>query len=202
VADTPAKKAPSKKGKIALYGTLAVGGIALAWWLYQRYVAGAASGTTSGTPLPSTTTAGPAAATTPPITTLAEWKQAVLAAMVAGNIKGGENTAALALSKALSGQCLGPVEFTSLNAALGSVGQPPGTGILTLQLCRTRKPPTTSHTPSETPPKGRRLPTPHVPAANRRRDNAIDAARRRANEIAAATRRRAAHLKPPHQAAH
>jgi hypothetical protein len=90
--------------------------------------------------------------------------------MVSHGIKGGANTAATGLERALSGHCVGANEYAALNAALGAVGQPPGNGILTLQQCKTAPKVTKTHTPSETPQK-KRLPVqvartiPKVPRA-------------------------------------
>lgn len=203
MADAPKKSSKTTpKGKIVLYSVLGLGGIALAYWLYTKYEANAAAGTTSGTPTTTTdtgtgTVAGsPSASSAPPITDINSWKQAIIAYMVSNGIKGGENVAATAVADALSGHCLGPNEFSGLNNALGSVGQPPGTGTLVLSACKPKaaNPSATStHTPSETPKKPTATTKAHTPAnaAATKRTNAIDAARRRANNIAAAARRRA-----------
>jgi uncharacterized membrane protein YgcG len=208
MADAKAKPASKNTKKVALYGVLGVGGLALAYWLYKKYEANAAANTAATTPADTTPTPALGSPTTTsvpgtpptPITTLAQWKQAILAAMVAGNIPGGENTAATGLADALSGHCVGPNEFSALNAALGSVGQPPGTAILTIKQCSASTKGTGGGQPggggtsstggggstSVAHPK----PKPTKSQTNRA-NNAAAAARRRAQDLAAAARRRA-----------
>ena len=64
--DTP-KKPTTKKGKIALYSVLGLGGVALAYYLYKKYEANAAAGTTGSTSTPADTT--PAATNAVPAVT-------------------------------------------------------------------------------------------------------------------------------------
>jgi uncharacterized membrane protein YgcG len=209
MADAKAKPASKNTKKVALYGVLGVGGLALAYWLYTKYQANAAANTTATTPADTTPavgapTSGPPTtsvpATTAPITTLAQWKAAILAYMVSNNIPGGENVAATGLADALSGHCVGPNEFSALNAALGSIGQPPGTAILTIKQCSASTKGTGGGQPggggtsstggggstSVAHPK----PKPTKSQTNRA-NNAAAAARRRAQDLAAAARRRA-----------
>ncbi|MGB6500102.1 MAG: hypothetical protein WBG19_01680, partial [Thermoplasmata archaeon] len=154
MADPPkAKAGSSKKGRIALYSVLGLGGIAAAYWLYTKYQANAAS--TAAVPAdttPATTTVG--TSTTPTYgsaTTLAQWQAQALQYMTTTlGIKGGENIAATGLTAALSGHCVGPNEFAALNSTLGAIGQPPGGGILTIKQCgkAAGSSTTTSHTPT------------------------------------------------------
>jgi uncharacterized membrane protein YgcG len=208
MADAKAKPASKNTKKVALYGVLGVGGLALAYWLYTKYQANAAANTAATTPADTTPTdTTPAAtsvpATTAPITTLAQWKAAILAYMVANNIPGGENVAATGLADALSGHCVGPNEFSALNAALGSIGQPPGTAILTIKQCSASTKGTGGGQPggggtSSTGGGSTGVPVKKAPAskkaATNRANNAAAAARRRANDLAAAARRRAQNL--------
>jgi uncharacterized membrane protein YgcG len=203
MADAKAKPKTSKSTKkIALYGVLGVGGLALAYWLYTKYEANAATNAAgSSAPAdttPASTPAGTVPATTAPITTLAQWKQAILAYMVSNNIPGGENVAATGLADALSGHCVGPNEFSALNAALGSVGQPPGTAILTIKQCSAKGSgggqPAGGGTSSTGGGGSTSVPHPKpkkTKVATNRANNAAAAARRRANDLAAAARRRA-----------
>jgi hypothetical protein len=201
MAESKPKTSKSTK-KVALYGVLGVGGLALAYWLYTKYEANAAANAAGSTPAdttPTSTPAGTVPGTTAPITTLAQWKQAILAAMVAANIPGGENTAATGLADALSGHCVGPNEFSALNAALGSVGQPPGTAILTIKQCAASTPGsqasgTSSAGGGSTAVPAKKATKATKKATTNRANNAAAAARRRANDLAAAARRRAQNL--------
>lgn len=204
--DKPAPKKPpgpkSTGAKVALYGGGAVVLAYVGYRLYEAYEANQANAAlTTTTPTTSgSTTIGTPATTTPAygsLTTLAAWKSAVLDYMVNTlGIKGGANTAAIGLADALSGHCVGPNEYAALNSALGAIGQPPGTGVLTIKQCgkAATNQPTTTHTPSETPhPASPPTTTPSRPRAipgPSARANAIDAARRRANDLRAAARRR------------
>jgi uncharacterized membrane protein YgcG len=200
----PKPKTSKNTKKVALYGVLGVGGLALAYWLYTKYEANAATNAAgSSAPAdttPASTPAGTVPATTAPITTLAQWKAAILAYMVSNNIPGGENVAATGLADALSGHCVGPNEFSALNAALGSVGQPPGTAILTIKQCSASPSgggggqPAGGGTSSAGGGGSTSVPHPKpkkTKAATNRANNAAAAARRRANDLAAAARRRA-----------
>jgi hypothetical protein len=203
VADAAPPKAKGRKpkGKVVLYSVLGLGGVAVAYYLYTRYEANAATGTTGSTSTPAdttpaTTTVG--ASTPPAPTTIAAWKQAIIDYAVANGLKGGENVAAQGLADALSGHCVGPNEYAALNGAFGAIGQPPGGNTIILKQCGSAaKPPTTTgHTPTSTPKSGTTSGTAssvahRASATVTRRDNAIDAARRRANDLAAAGRRQA-----------
>ena len=188
-------RATGKPGKTIAYtlaGLVALGG---AYYLYRHYqqtgslnpLSSGTTGTTSGSP--TTTDTGTTTTTNPNPTTaapknLAEWKAAVLSAMVATGIKGGENVAATGLANALSGHCVGPNEYAALNSALATVGQPPGNGILTLSLCKpkakatTTSPghhdttPTTTHT-TGTVANGRKDRAAATVAANRTAHNPL-----------------------------
>ena len=164
----PAAKpaAPKPTAKVVTWSIIGVVGLGGAYYLYKHYQATgslnpfSSAGTTAAAPSPTPTpTPGSSTSPTTPITTLAQWKTAILAYMVSNNIPGGENVAATALASALSGHCLGPNEFKYLNQALGSVGQPPGTGILTLAQCKAPAKKTTTHTPSE----AKKPPVAHAP---------------------------------------
>ena len=156
--ETKAPRATGKTGKTIAYTGLGLGVLAGGYYLYKHYQAtgslnplsSGTTGTTSGTTSPTTTTT---TTDTTPVTsaptTLAEWKTAILAAMVATGIKGGENTAATGLASALSGHCVGPNEYAALNSALATVGQPPGSNLLVLSLCKTA-PKATTATPKAT----------------------------------------------------
>jgi hypothetical protein len=196
----PKPKTSKNTKKVALYGVLGVGGLALAYWLYTKYEANAATNAaTAPADTTPTSTPGTVPATIAPITTLAQWKQAILAAMVAANIPGGENTAATGLADALSGHCVGPNEFSALNAALGSVGQPPGTAILTIKQCAASTPGSQASGTSSAGGGSTAVPAKKTTKATKatkrattnRANNAAAAARRRANDLAAAARRRA-----------
>ena len=160
--DAPKRNAGSKNaGKYAIYAVGGLGIAYVAYKLYENYVANAANTSTAGTPSSTTvpdtssttgssgptSTAGPA-----PITSIDQWKQAIIIAMVAAGIPGGENIAATAVTDALSGHALGPNEYSYLNAALASVGQPPGGAAIVLAAAHPQPKPTTTHTPSERPP--------------------------------------------------
>ena len=199
---------PSKKGKIALYGVLAVGGVAAAYWLYTKYEANAAN--TAATTTPADTT--PAASTTigtpsvpayGSLTTLAQWKAAALQYMTTNlGISGGENTAAKGLTDALSGHCVGPNEFAALNSTLAAIGQPPGTGTLIIKQCTTAPASSASSTTGNAAGSGStavaagtvKKASKRGAAATNRANNAAAAARRRAQDLAAAARRRANNL--------
>lgn len=207
----PGKKSAKPSGKttkVVGYSVLALGGLALAYYLYERYESNAASGTTGSTSTPADTTpqTNTISSTAPAYgsaTTLAAWKADVIQYLTTTvGIKGGENVAATAISKALNGQCLGPNEYAGLNAALGAIGQPPGTGTLTIRQCsQSQTPKTTTTAP------GSANSTPHSsgspqPTANRStgasasartaqlRRNAAD----RAKQLAANAARRRAQL--------
>ena len=159
MADAPAKTGSKGSGKAALYVVGSIVALGVGYYLYEKYAANAAAGTTtSGTAPantnPAPTSAAPLPATPTPPTSLAAWKQDIINAEVAAGIPGGENIAAIAVADALAGHALGPNEYKYLNQALATVGQPPGgTTIVLAQARKANHTPrvTTSHTPSETP---------------------------------------------------
>jgi hypothetical protein len=152
---------PMKPGtkKTLVYGGAAAGGAVLIWYLYKRYQASAAAGgTTAGAPttgvgstsplIPAPT---PSPTTTPSGGTHLPWRTRMIDYMVnTFKIRGGENVAATGLERAMSGHCVGPVEYAALNAAFGAIGQPSGSMII-LQRCPRQTRPTRSHTNTETP---------------------------------------------------
>lgn len=213
MAEAKPKGSKKQGNKILLYSALGVGGVVvlyLAYRYYENNVAGSGgTGTSSGvpadtTPTPSTPTSTPSLYGT--ATTLAQWKAMVLQYMTSNGIPGGENVAAIGLTDALSGHCVGPNEFAALNGALAAIGQPPGSNTLVLKQCSQgpngqgtgtsshgSSPASTGATSSTHGGGGPgEAATRRGTAASRQRTNAIAAnARRRANALAANARRRA-----------
>ena len=127
---------------------------------------------------------------------MAAWKTAILNYMVnTANIKGGENVAATGLAAALSGHCVGPNEYAALNAALGAVGQPPGSGTLVIHQCRPAPIPTPHAPGSGTSPPNTKPPAPVTSPTSVKVANQRTANQRRIANVKAANARRIANVK-------